>query len=1154
MHAIKSMKNKTITLLLSAVIAVSLLFGAAFAAVSPAHADISDDTKEFAPVALSLTNNSFTNSSGDYPASPTSWTGEYINGGKGNIVNGVIDLSPSAYSTGGNKKYKLDQYDEYKDETEIPTTIFGADTDFGDDEKALIINTVEGARVAYAYKSEEVTLERNSFYRFSVYVKTGNFNGHGGATIKLSGLGQNFAFNNIDTKRKNYNDKGELVLDKSNNYGWTQYSLYVRTSASLSKTVRLVLGLGDAIEGNSEDPEDMPGPASGYVLFDKVEAERISAYTFASETLLFKQLEGRDNVYGRDTALAIDLNETTSLTTKDGKEIGTFSQNTTAWKHNVSYDEHDDTAAFVGKAHSAVYDSEERITDVDSANNIYGLTKNPWAPYGKAEYSTVMDSVSPFFAGDLNANILLISTYDGREFAQSAGGVASPFVTIERFKYYRFSVWVKGDSVSDGDGISVLLKGKLIKNNTPAQNSNLLKTYNNLEGDSADNAHYGWKEQVIYIHGSMLYDYDVSFELWLGSPTSQSSGVAMFDNVTLTQLNYSDYKAMSEADSGNVFDIDDAQDDTNITNGNFINVGDMEEFKFPMTVAEWSYLTPDTVNTNGFSSAEVDTDSAVHGIVPTDADTFDRIAASGALPFPNRPEADDSNVLMLASSAKTAFCYQSPSITIATDKAYRLTVDMQVGRVDGYGASLVLKTTDGDVLSTIENIKNTTGFNTYTFHIAAPLSEQTVYVEIWLGLNDRTDNKQKLSSGYVYVKKAALTEWTAAEDSSLDAEYNALLEQYKLDVANSNTLSNLNYGVYSFTAPTLDYYDVYSYTQNKDYGTLYQWKRTSANGSVAGGVFNTQNRNDLNIYDGFDTKDLSGNMLYIYNTDKNYTKYTYDNSIALVANKYYRIDINVKVRVIDEVRKDDTSIGAGLKLTGSTAAFTNIKDTTTLIDVNNEDSRDYETFKTYSFYIATGSNGGNIGLDITFGGEEKENYIQGRLVIGGIEMTEIDNLDYEAAQKADDDKIIAVELSEAAADNDDNNTEAVSSEIPVWIIPTVILSTLLIIGVLLVVIIRIRDHIKSKRKVTYSTEYDRNDVMSDIEKLRTQTENAANKNKLPEQPQTPDYEESPVDVPDNDDGQPDAEAPADADEEQAPQEQAPEQSDETKKPDDDLDD
>ncbi|MDE5563274.1 MAG: hypothetical protein K2J01_07025 [Clostridiales bacterium] len=1153
MHTIKRLKNKSITLLLSILIAVSLLFGATFMAIRPAHADEVEDTKEFETTALSLSNTQFSSSSGSYPANPSSWSGENVDGGKYKPVSGVVDLTPSVYSSGGNKEYKLDQYPEYAKETDIPKSIFGEGTEFGGDKKTLMINTAQGGSVAYAYKSEEMTLATNSFYRFSVWVKTGSFAAQTGATVKLTGLGQYFAFNNIDTVKDNYNDDNKLELDATNNYGWVKYSLYVRTSASLSKTVRLSLGLGDAVTGDDEDPDTSVRPAHGYVFFDDVKAERISAFDFAAETLSFEKLAGKDNVYGKGTSMAIDLNETKSFTTTDGKEIGTFSQNITEWNtKNVPYDAYDENATFAGTAHKDVYNSEMIIKDLDSANNVYGFSQNPWAPYGKAEGKEFLKKESPFFAGAREANIMVISTYNGDEFTKAAAGVASPFVKIERFKYYRFSVWVKDDNIEDGNGISVRIKGKLTTNNTTAEKETLLKEYTNLTGDSSDKAHYGWKEQIIYIHGSMLYDYNVSFELWLGAPDAQSSGIAMFDNVTLTELKYSDYTAMSEADGGNVFTIDDTENSTNIVNGNFVNVGDMDEIKFPMPVADWNYLTTDAVNTTGFNPSAVNTDDVVHGIIPTDYDTFNAIAASGAIPYVVRPDADDQNVLLLSSPTKTAFCYQSPSITLSTDTANKLTVDMMVGQVDGYGASLVLKTTDGNVVSTIENITDTKRqFRTYTFYLAAPLSDQTVYLEIWLGLNDRTDNKQKLSSGYVYVKQAALNEWKAEGDGNVADEFNAKLQEYKNTVA---THGSLNYGIYSFATPSLDYYDVYSYANDDGFGVPYQWKMSSANSSVEYGMFNVDDRKGLEIYPGFKADGLTGNMLYIYNTDKNRTKYTYDNSLALVANKYYRIDVKIKVRVTDEVRNDTTSIGAGITLTGSSAAFTNIKDTTTIADVNNEDSRDYETFKTYSFYISTGDNGGSIGLDITFGGDQKEGYIQGRLIVGAIEMTEIDNLDYETAQKSNDAQVIAVELSETNPDTDNSNTEAPSSEIQWWIIPTIIFSIALIAVVILIVVVRVRDHFKKKRKVTYSTEYDRNDVMDDIERLRAQTENK-NTVKAKKANNEDLYEEIPVPQPENGD-ESETEAHTDDEATEQPVEQPAEQEPEkpAQKPAEDLDD
>ncbi len=1092
MRIFKRITTRLLTLVTVAVFVAALALGAfalTFKSVS-AFAE-EDDTKEFGVTSVGLDNTDFSSTSGAYPASPNSWAGDYVGGGKGNIVAGVVDLTANNYvgENSGNKEFKLDGYEEFK--TDIPRTIFGTSDYPGTDAKTLLINAANGAETVYAYKSAEMTFQPNSFYRVSAWVKTGNFAPDTGATIKLNGLGQNCSFININTAKDCIDDSGKLVFDKDNKYGWKNYTIYVRTSSSLSSTVTLSLGLGDALENKDEDSDIVPRAAKGYAFFDTVKADRISAYDFAFETEGFTATD-RDNVYvdSKGTSKAIDLFNADYLTTEnngDAVEIGTFSDNTELWNVNASYGDDDDDIAYTGHSTVTFYESHTIIGDLE--NNVYGFTKNPWAPLGKAEDSMIGNDM---FVGQ-NGNILLINTYDRstKKFGAAARGVASPEVTIERFKYYRMGVWVKGDGIDGGNGISIGVKGQ--SNNTETDNK-LDQWYNNLEGDAEDAAHYGWKEHVVYIKGSVISDLNVHFEFWLGAPDAQSKGIAMFDNVTFTELSYNEFKDMTAADGSNVLSLDKSATDTGVANGNFLSVGDYEEFKYPLPAAEWSYYTASTAASKGFSIAEVNTDKAVYGIVPVDSATFDKISSSGAInnavnpaTFVNGPL---YNTLLLSSTEKTAFCYRSPSITLSTDKAYRINVDMAVKGVTngGYGASLVLRTTDGDVVATIENITNTfDSFRTYTFYINAPLSDKTVNIEVWLGLNDRKDNKQKLSDGNVYVKSVALEEWTAAsEDTTVAVEYEQKLAEYLSKLNSPAAVKALDYAMYSFSAPTLDYFDAYSYYAQSGLGVPYQWSISSKNNSVESGLFNSDHMKDLVIYDGFDKKDQSGNMLYIHNTAENSTTYTYGNTISLVANTYYRLDVTVKVRVSDEIRNNKTSVGASINLTGTVnESFENIKDTTTLVDKNNEDSRDYETFKTYTFYISTGSNGGEIGLNIKFGGDDRSSYIQGRLIVGNVKLTSINNTTYEDAEKAlDGDYEKAVSLSETASDDDGSDTEAVKNSISWWIIPTVLFSACLVAGIIIILAVRLRDRAKRKKKTVYTSDYDRANVAKALDDLK----------------------------------------------------------------------
>lgn len=1090
MHIIGRLKNKLTAAVLSVAISITMLFGTFYFSHSSSYAD-TEDTSEFRTVAMNPENPHFSNTSDSYPATPDSWKAQPV--GSGNVIAGVVDLSATVYvgADSGNKKFELDQYKEYKADNSIPKTIFGNTAERpGTDAKTLLVNTVNGAESAYLYKSTDLTFEPNSFYRVSAWVKTGDFASNTGATVKLGGLGRNCSFLNINTVKNIARGADDIpVLTPDNNYGWAEYTFYVRTSATGSKTVNLYLGIGDSVTDDGEGPETAR-MAKGYAFFDTVSADRISAYDFAFSTSDFTATE-RDGIYSdaTGTSLAVDLYSEDYLTVSDGtneSEIGSFSHNTEKWNKYPSYSDKDEDDVFLGSSIVEFYNSQMRVTPDD---NEYGFTKNPWSPLGNAEY----DAENPLFVGD-NGNILLISTYNGDSFGKAARGVASPDVTVERFKYYRFSVWVKGDGITEGDGISVGIKGE--KNDTSEDNK-LAQWYTGLSG-ADDAAHYGWKEQVVYIQGSVVSDLTVHFELWLGSPQSQSRGIAMFDNVTFTEIPYSEYSARPE--DANTLTLDAATTDTSVSNGNFMSVGDYDELKFPLPVADWTHYTTDTVETTGFFFGNVNTDNAVHGIIPTDDATFARMLANNSIPASVRNPskfADPAlyNALLLSSTTKTAYCYRSKALTVTADKGYKLNVDLAVdGVTDGYGASLVLKS-GNDVISTIENITNTNKtFKTFTFYIDAPLSEKSVTLEIWLGLNDRTSNTQKLSNGNVYVKKVEFAEWTVeSDDTSEDKttvaqEYSKVLNKYLADIAVSAKLKALDYGVYSFNAPTLNYYDVYSYYLQEGLTTPYHWTVKSENADVKSGVFNTDNMKNLSIYDGFDKKDQTGSMLLIHNTLPNSTTLTYGNTISLVSNTYYRLDVTLKVRLSDEMKNDDKRIGASINLTGTKEeSFTNIKDTSTLIAQGNEDSRDGETFRTYTFFIASGENGGDVGLNFTFGGTDRFGYIEGQLIIADVSMTSISNTTFDTAEdELDSDYQKAVRLSSTDSSDNDSSTEKTSGDIAWWILPTVIFGACLIAAIVIIIVVRLRDRTKKNKKTVYASEYDRSDTIKEIEKLQAQ--------------------------------------------------------------------
>ena len=1154
MRSIKRVTNTTIFTALILALALALLSVAmSFGFKGRA---LAEDTKEYNPTSAGISNTDFTDTSGSVPASPSNWTGSAIGGSNPDIIHGVVDLNPTAYvgSDSGNEKLKLDQYEEYKTEDKLPKTIFGSNSDYGGSEKALFINTGKGAEAGYAYSSSDMTFEPNAFYRVSAWVKTGDFASDTGATVKLTGLDKPVSFVNINTVAKFDKVNGAPVFTKANLYGWAKYTIYVRTSSSVSSTVKLVLGLGDAVSAEDENLPVLPRLASGYVFFDTVKAERISAKDFAFDTEGFTY-EG-DNVYVNSTGTAklLDLYELNYMTAEDenGKtyEIGTFSDDdgNKLWNMNAVYDPDAEEENYVGPSNAYIYNS---YVQADIENKENGFTSNPWAPLGTAEDKSLYNN--DLITGT-NGNILVISTYNGtkKEFEHSAHGVASPDFTIKRFGYYRFGVWVKGDSIEGGTGISLSVKGET--NNTATDNK-LAQWYTGLSS-GGDAATYGWTEHSIYIKGSNINDLTVHFEMWLGAPDSKSSGIAMFDNVTFTELKYSEYSKLSA--SGEYFlTLDAGQADTGVTNGNFASVGDLDgdEIEFPLPAADWTVYTAHGIDVPGFSYNEVSMDDAVHGILPIGE--FDKVAGKiGAQDPATFAGAPLYNVLVLSSPTKTAYCYRSSDLTVNVDTAYKLEVEMAVSGVaaDSYGATLLLRGNGNQILSTIENIKSTDNtFKTFTFYIDAPLAIDVVKLEIWLGLNDRNNNTEKLSDGVIYVKSVSFNTWTASEGSDLTAEYTQILNKYLADV-NTPAYQNLDYGVYSFKQPELYYYDFYSYNTGKGYAAPYNYSMyTHISENLIYGIFNTEKMQNIHL-DGFEKKDQSGNMLLIYNTLPNYSEATYAHNLALVSNLYYRLDVTIKVRLSEEVRANDDKIGASIKLTGTqNVSFDNIKDTSTLLMKGKEESRDYEAFKTYSFYIATGSNGGTMGLTISLGGKSVSSYIEGQLIVANVSLFQVNNTVYENAVNNKSEYVKTVSLSEQTKEDDSNVEKPEGGKIDGWVIPTIIFGAALIISIIIIAAVRLRDHFKKKKKVAYTSEYDRAALSKELDRLKADEDNA---NKSAKKPDTADSDlDDDMTVPSLEPITPDEPQPTEpAEEPDTETEPTPEPEEPSKPESDDLDD
>ena len=1061
--------SAAIVLLLGLVLALSVIRMPSFDAFAVEQENFVEPT-----ATLDISNKQFT-SDGSRPSSPSGWTGAGVSGsGDGGVVSGVISLDAASYAKDNAKTddakedpYKLERYPEYK--SVAPQTPFGVQAYAGTNKNVLMINTAD-TETAFGYTSASVNLAAASYYRIGVYVKTGNFAEGKGATVKLNGLPETTAFRNINTVAELEKDPstGLPVLNADNLYGFKKFTFYIATPLSSAKDVTLSLQVGDRVDDEENPENNYYNPAKGYAFFDNVEAERISPNSYYSETAVYENKDGyivkdftKSSVYLTDGDIDYMY---TGADAPEANEIGSFEFDggLEVWEQILDIDD-----ANYNSAITAVYDTNGTF----SKDNQFSLTTRPYSPIGNLHGDD----------GKTASKILLISATK-----PVSVGFRSPKYTVLRNTYYRLSYWVNTDSISGGAGATTVIRGT---NGVADDDNKLVVTSTGLTGDSSD-MNYGWKQYTYLIKGSAIADYEFSLELWLGQPGSNSSGVAMFDEIKIEKITPSEYS--SNTASATTVTFDPSFGDTGVPNGKFFEVGEYDEYVYPLAPASWTRVTTDSSETTGYSKNEVESaKDAVTGLIATDVEHF--TANRDKYNNVDNPRPSKGNLLMLSSVEDTAVGYASTAVTISSGKTYKLTASLRADHITGYGANLIVKSGE-NVIATIEGIKDTgNGFKTYTFYIEGGASDYTATLEIWLGMGDRTDNTRKLAAGTLFVDRVEFAEATDANYADLAAQYDSL---------RSSGQKDFSFATYSFGRIDFNAYDTY---QDSFVKTPYNFSLAfGAASNTKYGIFDPSMLDESNtdIPSTFRNED-GGNVLYFKNIAPSYSAIALNNTVTLPANSYYSVQVGIKVDLADSIRNDPdrkkTVVGAGILLTGADSKFENIIDTSTVVvnDPNRDDDDfiDDETFKTYTFYIKVGDSSVDVGLTFTLGGiEHNDQYFAGRVYINKIAFTDIGSVAYENELKNFDEKSTGydkhikynnnVDLSSEDTEGDDEGGDETEEETPTelawWLIPSILFGVAVIIAVVGTLIRKLVEKRSRKKSVKATTSYDRRNTLEKI--------------------------------------------------------------------------
>lgn len=1026
----------------AALICLLLAFGLLNGTFAVRAADEEESFTDYPTTAVSVTNSQFTDEGSGSPASPSNWT---ATGRAGTSVSGIVDLDPADYRN-NYEDYKLDIYPEYSAD-KYPETPFGNNKYPGTSTNVLMINTNRDETV-YGYTSSTFTLEANRYYSVSVYVKTGDFATGTGASIRLegvdSGKGEDneLIFKNIDTVDRL---GAGTALTEDNDYGFVRYTFYIGTSF-VSSTASLNLSAGAERTDETNDI-NYTLPADGYAFFANVEVNELSPMTFLDLT---------ENVpAGSTNTLVRDLNEDLTYLTSEPLAMSDFSR----------IENTEDEAPSTGNASAFIYNAESSGYD-----DTYNFDSDPLSPNGKSGNSTIFG----------------LTTYNNRydEYESATIGFrTNAEYTVRRNTYVRFSVWVKTQDLS-GSAFIKINTDDTVRNDT--DDGKMTANSATISSGDGVEARYGWTEYALYVKGSSLQDYTVYVELWLGTDASTTaSGIVMFSEIRADEITYTEYTDNNA--SGTAVSFDPTFSDTGVTNGRFYDIGDYDEYSYPLAPASWTYYTPDTVTTTGFSTEALDnSEDVVSGVIPSDIASIPDENKDYPLSFvPDEP----GNFLMIhyGGDDRTAAGYASSSLTLTAGTQYTISVNLLTYDISGYGANLVLKNGDNNVIATMENIDTAGEFRQYDFLVEAGASDATVTLEIWLGLNDRIDNHQKLASGTVFVSTVSM----ASVDSSVEDDvsaYEARTESYYTALKNGSA-KDLTYTAYTFAEETFDAYDVYSADAVK---TAYNWTLTAGStDDVTYGIIRTNNREQTNLIPDYfergDTENLSSGMLFIRNNAATYSRVEWNNAFSLTENTYHKLTVRVKVDFEGrDISNPDTAIGAGIELTGTDAKFEDIRSTALVKDA----TIDNEYYREFTFYIHA-ETASDIGLAFTLGGNEFTNEnARGILYVTNIAIEEIGNTEYEDAVAAmadykdehdEDDPynmsaVISSDSTDSDSGDDTTDTDTTTPDnggIQWWLIPSILFAVAIVIAIVGFSVRKFIDKRAKRKSKVKTANYDR---------------------------------------------------------------------------------
>lgn len=487
-----------------------------------------------------------------------------------------------------------------------------------------------------------------------------------------------------------------------------------------------------------------------------------------------------------------------------------------------------------------------------------------------------------------------------------------------------------------------------------------------------------WDTYSFYVETNQFDSETVSLQLWLGSSTSTSAGAVMFDKISATRFDQTEFNvrksATSFVDTTNKYIslIDTSIDvDTKINNPSFAT-----------DLTDWTMESNEESNLTGVFTGRTAVDST-YSFATTQVTNN---------PFTNL-RADDDYALFINNSSLAGITYTSNEFTIERQSYYLISIWAKTGTFDEGGATISLIPSNEDLSATsITDIATTTTTNSisnnwtkYSIYVlGSPFGDEDVTLSLGLGSTAEDD----LVEGYVFFDDITVTNINYAQYTNATAD----TSNVKAQLFTSGTTPTIGNAYFNFASTSYD--GVYplepaSWTIGNESNTTSGIICTNATHFNA----NSSQYGSIQLSDiGFtplqyDTNEATANnnLLMIRNAIPSYQNYT-SSTYSLATASYITVSVDAKAY--------NGSVGYIKILSGNTILSEFIVDNDT----------EWETFKTN---IYSGLTSHTITIEVGLGTET--NLVSGYAFFDNVRLTTSDNDSFVAITETSND--IKIDLS-----------------------------------------------------------------------------------------------------------------------------------------------